>query len=92
MHTRLVRALKAHAGAVHFRQAVRIVSLHVKEVFDTAAEFFGIGLCTHQCDAQGELARVFAHAAQVFTKNEGIRGQNMGHRSAKILGKLDLTA
>jgi len=70
VHARLVQALKAHAGAVHFRQAVGVVGLHVKKVFNTAAEFFGIRLRTHKGDTQGELTRVFAHVAQVLTQNE----------------------
>ena len=92
MQAVLVLAFKGHARAVHLGEAVRVVGLHVEEFFDTAPEFHRIGLGPHHGDAQGKVARIFAHIAQMLAKDERIGRQDMGDRGPEVLGQLDLAA
>ena len=88
----LVLALKGHARAVHLGEAVGVVGLHVEKLFDAAPEFHRIGLGPHHGDAQGEVARVLAHIAQMFAKDERVGRQDVGDRGPEVLGQLDLAA
>ena len=49
-------------------------------------------LRAHHGDAQRELPRVLAHAAQMLAQDERIGRQDVGHRGLEVLGQLDLTA
>ena len=86
----MLKALEAHARAVHLREAVTVVDLHVEEGLYTPSECVRVGFGTNHGYAQREVRRILAHLAQPLAQDERVGGQYVRHCGVEVLHKLYL--